>query len=39
MKAANMCAVHAKRITIMDKDMALVKWFVNSPVVDLARRD
>jgi len=25
--ASNMCAIHAKRVTIQSKDMALVRWF------------
>jgi histone H3/H4 len=31
--AANMCAIHVKRVTIQSKDMGLVKWFCQSSVV------
>ncbi|KFY46308.1 hypothetical protein V495_02562 [Pseudogymnoascus sp. VKM F-4514 (FW-929)] len=30
-EAANMCTVHAKPVTIQDKDMKLVTWFAESP--------
>ncbi|KFY03999.1 hypothetical protein O988_01068 [Pseudogymnoascus sp. VKM F-3808] len=38
-EAANMCAIHAKRVTIQDKDMKLVKWFAESTIVGMTRRD
>ena len=31
--AANMCAIHAKRVTVKSRDMELVRWFCKSQVV------
>jgi histone H3 len=30
--ATNLCAIHAKRVTIQGKDMQLVKWMCNTSI-------